>query len=424
MPPQRYYLPPEWVSHAMTLMTWPDNRETWPGDRLNRAEHVYADILEALTPHERVVLLVANEQAQQAAASMIQKRNVDWNRIRMFRIPVNDVWIRDYGPISLVKTGEGSPKIVLSNWEYNAWGGKYPPFDADNAVPHKLADLLNYPIVDTGMVLEGGSVDVNGAGTLLTTESVLLNPNRSMGDRPAGNEKKEANNQVDNSDKTGAGNRYSGKRGADNGGSDKTESGNGDADENRPAKGGSVKNRSGQGSPDNGPAGRDKATVEEKLKHFFGINKVIWLKDGLKGDDTDGHIDDLARFVSERVVVASVTEDPDDPNYEVLRENLKMLYDATDSKGRPLEIIKLPLPQTLIKGTTVDGSDRVPASYVNFYIANNCVLVPTYDDRYDDEVLRIFQSLYPERYIKGIPSNDLVWGQGSIHCVTQQVVRF
>lgn len=365
----RYYMPPEWEAHEMTLMAWPDNRDTWPGEKLNRAEHVFADILEALTPHEEVSLLVANDQAQQAAAAMIRNRGIDWNRIRLIRMPVNDVWIRDYGPISLRPTatpagtesagteaaihgtGPAAPenkKTVFSNWEYNAWGQKYPPFEADNAVPPKLAQLLNRQLVEPGMVLEGGSIDVNGAGSLLTTESVLLNPNRNPGWK--------------------------------------------------------------------------KEEITEKLKSFLGAGHVIWLKNGLKGDDTDGHVDDLARFVSERVIFVTVTGDKSDPNYDTLRENWNILREATDVHGRPFEIVELPLPQTRIKDTTVDGSQYVPASYSNFYIANRCVLVPVYDERYDDEVLRLFQSVFPDRYIKGIPCKELVWGQGAIHCVTQQVL--
>ncbi|MBP3192564.1 agmatine deiminase family protein [Natronogracilivirga saccharolytica] len=388
-----FRMPPEWAPHRMTLMVWPDNRETWPGEQLNRAEHVYADILEALTSHEDVVLIVANEQAHQAAASMIQNRKLDWSRVRMVRLPVNDVWIRDYGPMTVladtdsappaeeITAGEvasersaatgttaasafaesassGSPagasasgpnpqKMVMLDWEYNAWGGKYPPYGDDNAIPVKLADLLGYPVTSPGMVLEGGSVDVNGEGCLLTTESVLLNPNRN---------------------------------------------------------------------PD-----LSREDIEQKLRDYLGISKVIWLKSGLRGDDTDGHIDDLARFVSPGRIVASVSEDPEDPNYEVLRENRMILEQATDVAGKPFGIIELPLPETRIQGTTVDGSSHVPASYANFYIANGCVLVPMYDERYDDRVLETFRKLFPGRSVTGIRANDLVWGQGSIHCITQQV---
>ncbi len=386
----------------MTLLTWPDNRETWPGIRLNRVEHVYADILEALTPHENVLLLVANEDAQQAAASMIQNRNVDWNRVRLVRMPTNDVWIRDYGPITLLreqlsgqevdqnmlestdsgqldvpqsdwqvgqKTGHQTAHqghrypekqtrsarenkvrdMVMCDWGYNAWGGKYPPFEDDDAIPGKLAELLDYPLVSPGMILEGGSIEVNGAGFLLTTESVLLNPNRN---------------------------------------------------------------------PE-----MSRFQIEKNLRKYLGVDKVLWLKRGLRGDDTDGHIDDLARFVGPQTIVTSVSEDPSDPNYEVLKENREILANATDCKGVPFEVIELPMPSTRIDGTTVDGSEYVPASYANFYIANECVLVPLYDDRYDDQVLKLFRKLFPKRTIKGIPCKDLVWGQGSIHCITQQVPK-
>ncbi len=351
--PYKYFMPPEWAPHEMTLMTWPDNRETWPGDRLNRAEHVYADILEALVPHEKVLLMVANDDAQQAAASMIQNRNIDWNRVRLVRMPTNDVWVRDYGPITLIRKFEaqvpGQKEPVMCDWGYNAWGGKYPPYESDNTVPKKLAELLDYPLVVPGMILEGGSIDVNGNGFLLTTESVLLNPNRN---------------------------------------------------------------------PE-----MSRFQIEKNLRKYLGVENIIWLKNGLKGDDTDGHIDDLARFVAPRTIIVSGSEDPADPNYETLRENREILANVTDCKGVPFKIFDLPMPATRINDTTVDGSEYVPASYANFYIANGCVLVPLYDDRYDHQVLALFRKLFPDRHIKGIPCKNLVWGQGSIHCITQQVPK-
>lgn len=369
----RYRMPPEWAPHEQTLLTWPDNRDTWPGIRLNRAEHVYADILEALTPHEKVLLLVSNEEAHQAAASMIQNRNIDWGQVRLVRLPTNDVWIRDYGPMTLIREeeeaadvakapgisvkkpqnpagcGEKARDMVMCDWGYNAWGEKYPPFDDDNAVPGKLSGLLDYPLVSPGMILEGGSIEVNGAGFLLTTESVLCNPNRN-------------------------------------------------------------------------PA-MSRSQIEKKLRKYLGVDKILWLRKGLRGDDTDGHIDDLTRFADPRTILTSVSDDPADPNYEVLRENRALLAQATDCKGVPFEVIDLPLPATRIEGTTVDGSEYVPASYANFYIANGCVLVPLYDERYDDLVLKLFRRLFPHRAVRGIPCRDLVWGQGSIHCITQQVAR-
>ncbi len=360
---KKYFMPPEWAPHRLTLLAWPDNRETWPGDRLNRVEQVYANILQALVPYEEVVILTSCPEAHQAASAMIQNRGLDWNRIRLLRVPVNDVWIRDYGPVTLFEkqepadtsatpaTSGGNQKVtwkpVMANWGYNAWGGKYPPWDDDDRVPEQLAGLLGYPFIEPGMILEGGSIDVNGAGTLLTTESVLLNPNRN----PALN----------------------------------------------------------------------RQQIEEKLRNWLGVDQIIWLKKGLRGDDTDGHIDDLARFVSKDTIMATVCHDRADPNYDLLQENLEILYRAHDLDGQPFKILELPLPATRIDGTTVDGSDYVPASYANFYIANGCVLVPTYDQRYDEQVLNLFRPLFQGRRIIGIPCKNLVWGQGSIHCITCQV---
>lgn len=347
--PYKFKMPPEWAPHQMTLMTWPDNRDTWPGVRLNRAEHVYADILEALAPYEKICLLVANDEAHQAAAAMIQKRNIDWSRIRLIRMPTNDVWIRDYGPMTLFRKdgSDEKPRRIMCDWRYNAWGGKYPPFDDDNKVPYRLADLFDFPLVSPGMILEGGAVEVNGSGFVLTTESVLLNPNRN------------------------------------------TE--------------------------------MSRFQIEKNLRTYLGVEHVIWLKRGLRGDDTDGHIDDLARFVTPWTIVTSVSDDRGDPNYDILRENRKMLQQAADCQGKHFEVIELPLPATRIDDKTVDGSEFVPASYANFYIANGCVLVPLYDKRYDDQVLKLFKKLFPDRKVMGIPCTDLVWGQGSIHCITQQV---
>lgn len=161
--------------------------------------------------------------------------------------------------------------------------------------------------------------------------------------------------------------------------------------------------------------------IEGQLKKYLGVGKVIWLKEGLKGDDTDGHVDDIARFVSERTIVTSVSEDTSDPNYERLLENREILRSATDMFGNPFEVISLPLPVTKTGERTVDGSEYVPASYTNFYIANKCLLLPLYDGRYDDAVLKLFRSIFPDRKVIGIPCADLVWGQGAIHCVTQQL---
>ncbi|MDZ7714692.1 MAG: agmatine deiminase family protein [Balneolaceae bacterium] len=255
--------------------------------------------------------------------------------------PTNDVWARDCGPI-FVKNEED--EFVITDWEYNAWGGKYPPFEDDNKLPAYFADKYDIKLFEPGMVLEGGSIETNGNGILLTTESVLLNPNRN---------------------------------------------------------------------PD-----LSKEEIEKKLKEYLGVHKIIWLKEGLKGDDTDGHIDDLSRFLNENTILTMVAEEGD-VNYQALHTNFKILREATDLNGEPFNIETLPLPETKIEGTTVDGSEYVPASYANFYIANGVVLVPTYDVRYDEMALDLFENYFPERDVVGIPCADLVWGQGSIHCITQ-----
>ncbi len=338
-------MPAEWEKHSATLLTWPGNPETWPGVRLRKAEGVYLEIIKALARFEPVHLLVENTEVKERVLRLFQKNEISCNGITMHTYPVNDIWIRDYGPIFVRSRSE----FKIINWEYNAWGGKYPPWDGDNRVPEFIANQFNIPVQKTGMVLEGGSVEVNGKGDLLTTESVLLNPNR--------------NPQL------------------------------------------------------------SKKEIEQKLEQYLGAENIIWLKSGLAGDDTDGHIDDLARFLNEDTILAMVCEDEADINFLALKENLEILRSARLKNGKPINIETLPLPKTNIEGTTTDGSEHVPASYANFYVANHCVLVPLYDERYDGMALQLFNKYYPDREIVGINCSDLVWGQGSIHCITQQVYR-
>jgi agmatine deiminase len=257
--------------------------------------------------------------------------------------PVNDVWARDCGPIFVRDKNE----FIITDWEYNAWGEKYPPWDSDNNIPGFIAEIFGIKRISTNMVLEGGSIDVNGVGDLLATESVLLNPNRNPS--------------------------------------------------------------------------LTKKEIEHHLSTYLGVENIIWLKSGLAGDDTDGHIDDLARFLNEDTVLTMVCEDENDINYKALQENLEILQSATLKNGGKLNIEILPLPKTKIEGTTVDGSEFVPASYANFYVGNGCVLVPLYDERYDQQALDLLKKYFPDREIIGIDCADLVWGQGSIHCITQQL---
>lgn len=342
-----YAMPPEWQSHSATLLHWPSNRETWPGERLKRAEDVYINIIDDLHRFEPVLLFAENSDIAKRAEKRLKEWEMSLSSIHIREIPLNDVWARDCGPVFIQKQSNGVPEYAITDWDYNAWGSKYPPYDDDNRVPKKIADQFGIRRFEPGMVLEGGSIDVNGEGVVLTTESVLLNPNRN---------------------------------------------------------------------PDLG-----KEQIENKLKGYLGIEKIIWLKNGLKGDDTDGHIDDLCRFTGPNRIVTSLPENERDINYPALKQNLEILERSTDLQGNPFEINILPLPETKIDGTTVDGSEYVPASYANFYIANGVVLLPLYDERYDNRVLELFRTEFPGHEIRGVACNDLVWGQGSIHCITQQL---
>lgn len=339
-------MPAEWEEHSATLLTWPSNPETWPGERLQRVERVYLNIIKSLSEFEQILLLVENNEVLSRVLKLFKVEGIDAKKVLIKVFPINDVWARDCGPI-LVKDGNS---FVITDWEYNAWGEKYPPWDSDNKIPAFISELSGTKKVSANMVLEGGSIDVNGVGDLLTTESVLLNPNR-------------------NPEMT-------------------------------------------------------RAEIEQNLKKYLGAENIIWLKSGLAGDDTDGHIDDLTRFLNEETVLTMVCEDENDINFKALQKNLEILKSASLKTGKKLNIETLPLPKTKIEGTTVDGSEFVPASYANFYVANGCVLVPLYDERYDQQALGLFEKYFPEREIVGIECADLVWGQGSIHCITQQIYQF
>ena len=273
------------------------------------------------------------------------RRGIDCSQISLHLIPTNDAWARDYSPIFITRQQAGqteiTTEIALIDWMFNTWGGKYPPWDADNAVPQHVAAALSMPRFAPGLVLEGGSIDVNGCGTLLTTESCLLHPNRNPS--------------------------------------------------------------------------LSKQTIEDSLKSYLGVQNVLWLGDGIAGDDTDGHIDDIARFVNPTTVVCAVEEDPTDVNYLPLQDNVARLQAMRDQAGRPLTIVPLPMP-----GPVYSGRERLPASYANFYIANNVVLAPTYDHPNDQQALDILQELFSTRRVVGIPCRELVVGLGAIHCVTMQ----
>jgi agmatine deiminase len=343
-------MPAEWERHSATQLHWPSNRETWPGNRLFLVEKVYLDIISVLHRYEPIVLLVDHEVDPSYVKQRLIEYDVDMKQLFMFQIPLNDVWARDCGPIFVKKLSGQSgkmPEYAITNWTYNAWGEKYPPFDSDNKIPEWFAEQFSLEIFTPDMVLEGGAIDTNGDGVLLTTESVLLNPNRNPS--------------------------------------------------------------------------LTRKNIEEHLEQYLGMEKIIWLKKGLAGDDTDGHIDDLTRFLNKDTVLTMICEEETDVNDAALKENLNILRQSTNQYGQPLQIETLPLPKTRIEGTTVDGSEYVPASYANFYIANGVVLVPFYDKRIDQMAADLLSRYFPDRDVIGIECADLVWGQGSIHCITQQL---
>jgi agmatine deiminase len=339
--PLGFRMPAEWEPHEATWLAWPHNPETWPG-KVETIPPVYAQIVRALQPHEKVRLLVANAAMRVEAEAVLRAGGALGPNVEFYEFPTNDTWARDFGPI-FVTRGEGAEReVALTKWRFNSWGEKYGLTHLDNEVPYKIAHYFGAHLFDAGIILEGGSIDVNGAGTLLTTEACLLNPNR------------------------------------------------------------------------NPELGREQ--IEEYLRAFLGVTHVLWLGDGIEGDDTDGHIDDLTRFVSPSTLVTVVEENPADSNFRVLRENLARLGDMTDQDGRPFEIVTLPMPDP------VHYDDRrLPASYANFYIANNVVLVPTYRCPHKDtQACEILATLFPGREIVPIDCTDLVWGLGAIHCISQQ----
>jgi agmatine deiminase len=262
-------------------------------------------------------------------------------RVFFHHIPTNDAWCRDHGPIFIQRDRDGGREQAIVDWGFNAWGGKYPPFDLDDIVPTRIGAELGLRVFAPGIVMEGGSLDVNGRGTLLTTESCLLNPNRNPG--------------------------------------------------------------------------LDRREIERYLVDYLGVRRILWLGDGIEGDDTDGHVDDLTRFTDPRTVVTVVEDDPADSNYAPLRDNLERLRSMRDQDGEPFRIVTLPMPRPL-----EHEGQRLPASYANFYVANGVVLLPTYDPARDETARLTLQELFPTRRVVGIDCTDLVWGLGAIHCVTQQ----
>ena len=333
-----YRFPAEWAKHEATWLSWPHKEASWPG-KIETIYAPYCEFIKIVAEGEKVRININDEETKVFAIAELEKVGADLSQIEFYMQPTNDAWCRDHGPAFLLN--EAADQKAVVDWGYNAWGGKYPPFDLDDVIPTKIAERFNLPLYLPEIVMEGGSVEFNGAGTILTTTACLLNENRNPHLK--------------------------------------------------------------------------KEEIEEYLREFYGAEQVLWLGDGIVGDDTDGHIDDITRFVNEDTVLTVVESNPLDENYILLQENLETLKGMRLLNGKPLNIIKLPMPSPVIHEDT-----RLPASYANFYIANAAVIVPTFRDVNDEKALKIIQDAFPDRKVVGIDSTDIIWGLGSFHCLSQQ----
>jgi agmatine deiminase len=336
-------MPAEWEPHAATWLAWPHNAADWPG-KFSPIPWVYCEIVRHLASSEPVRLLVDDEAAERRARAALRRAAVPLGAVSFHLIPTDRVWARDFGPMFSVDAA-GRPWVV--DWRFNAWA-KYDDWKRDDRVAPAAARALGVGVVQPlhrggRVVLEGGAIDVDGRGLLLTTEECLLS---------------------------------------------------------------TVQERN---------PGFTRADYEALFAHHLGVKKVLWLGEGIVGDDTHGHVDDLARFVGPSTVVTAVELDPADPNHARLEDNRRRLSQMTDLAGRPLEVVTLPMPAPV-----VFGGRRLPASYANFYIGNEVVIVPTFDDPADRVALETLARVLPGRRVVGIHAVDLVWGLGTLHCLSQQ----
>lgn len=339
-----FYMPAEWAEHKATWLSYPHNEDSWPG-KIETIFPSYHLFVKTLAEDEEVHINVEDQAMQDHVAGELARINADLSRIRFHQFPTNDAWCRDHGPAFLLHRTDPSRHAIV-NWNHNAWGGKYP-YELDTQIPARIHRSLaaadpRLELFEPGIVMEGGSIDVNGCGDLLTTRSCLLNPNR------------------------------------------------------------------------NPNLSQDQ--IEVYLRNYYGVENIIWLGDGIAGDDTDGHVDDLSRFVSPDTIITAVEEDAWDENYEALQANLKALSKCRLANGKQPTIVELPMPDMVFY-----DNQRLPASYANFYIANRKVIFPTYRCLTDNEAAYILEACFPDREIVGIDSTDIIWGLGSYHCLSQQM---
>jgi len=339
---QGYFMPAEWEKHDATWLAWPEDRVTFP-NRIERVRKRYIEIIGHLTAGEPVHLAVRDSDKKSKVRTLLKAAGVDLGKVHFHVWDYADVWFRDYGPTFVVN--RETAKVAIVQWRFNAWGGKYPPLLKDGNIPYFISERMGIPLFMPGIILEGGAVDVNGCGTVLSTEQCLLNSNRN--------------------------------------------------------------------------AGLSKGETAQYLADFLGAKNVIWLKRGLEGDDTDGHIDNLARFVDARTVVCAFEDDVSDENYAVLKDNYDVLSQACDQHGEPLRLAKLPMPPPL-RDIVRGEKTRLAASYTNFYIGNNVVLVPAFNHPNDEKARDILREFFPGRAVVGIDCSDIIYGAGTLHCISQQ----
>ncbi len=334
-----YYFPAEFAKHTATWLSWPHKEASWP-QKIHTIFPYYSQFVKELTKSEKVCINVNNDALKAFAVMHLQHADVDLSKVEFFMHPTNDAWCRDHGPAFLINPNAAQKKVIV-DWNYNAWGGKYPPYDLDDIIPTRIAEHYNIPVYYPGIVMEGGSVEFNGNGTVLTSTACLLNKNRNPH--------------------------------------------------------------------------LNQSQIEAYLRNYYGIEQVLWVDEGIVGDDTDGHIDDTVRFVNEDTILTVIEENKSDENYPLLQHNLKQLQQMRLVNGKQLNIVELPMPDELIH-----NDQRLPCSYANFYIANQAVIVPTFRCDKDDKALQIIQSCFPDRKVVGIDSVEIIWGLGSFHCLSQQ----
>jgi agmatine deiminase len=336
---QNFFFPAEWHQHRATWLSFPHTEASWPKARLEQMLTAYIAFIKTISAGEQVCINAHNDIVRQSIKMRLLMAGVDMSKIELPLHKTNDSWCRDHGPAFLINASTKQRLVV--NWGYNAWGNKYPPYDNDDLIPVAIANYLGLDHVNPGIIMEGGSVEFNGKGTILTSRACLLNQNRNPH--------------------------------------------------------------------------LNQSQIEQYLVDYYGSEQILWVNDGIVGDDTDGHIDDTVRFVNEDTVVAVVEENKADDNYVILQENLHELKQMRLLSGKQINIIELPMPTPV-----VSEGIRLPASYANFYIANAAVIVPTFRCQNDDKALDILTQCFPDRKVIGIDSVDIVWGLGSFHCLSQQ----